>query len=89
MMLPLVPPAGKSPFDDSAARHSAGRFGMMLFLVTLGVLFVASLISMLVIRVQLARDGLWPEDLPPLLLGTPDLPALLVVGQLVHLLGMM
>jgi len=58
--------AVKSPFADAAARHSAGRFGMMLFLISIGVLFIATLIGLLVIRVQLAREGLWPKDLPPL-----------------------
>jgi cytochrome c oxidase subunit 3 len=56
----------KSPFADAAARHSAGRFGMVLFLISIGVLFIATLIVLLVVRVQLARDGLWPSDLPAL-----------------------
>ena len=56
----------KSPFADAAARHSAGRFGMVLFLISIGVLFIATLIVLLVVRVQLARDGLWPTDLPAL-----------------------
>jgi cytochrome c oxidase subunit 3 len=59
-------PASDSPFADPRARHSAGRFGMLLFLLSLAVLFLASVISMVVVRVQLMRDGLWPEDLPPL-----------------------
>jgi len=56
----------KSPFADAAARHSAGRFGMVLFLISIGVLFIATLLVLLVVRVQLARDGLWPSDLPAL-----------------------
>jgi cytochrome c oxidase subunit 3 len=66
VMLRFADSAARSPFADAAARHSAGRFGMMLFLISIGVLFIATLIGLLVIRVQLAREGLWPEDLPPL-----------------------
>jgi cytochrome c oxidase subunit 3 len=55
-----------TPFADLRDRHSAGRFGMVLFLISLAVLFIASVISMIVVRVQLTRDGLWPDDLPPL-----------------------
>ena len=73
-------PASDSPFADPRARHSAGRFGMVLFLISLGVLFLASVISMLVVRVQLMRDGLWPEDLPPL-------PRALWLGTIVLLFG--
>jgi cytochrome c oxidase subunit 3 len=58
--------ASRSPFTDDAARYSAGRLGMVLFLVSIGVLFLATLIVLLVVRVQLARDGRWPSDLPPL-----------------------
>jgi len=66
VMLRFADSAVKSPFADAAARHSAGRFGMVLFLISIGVLFIATLIVLLVVRVQLARDGLWPSDLPAL-----------------------
>jgi cytochrome c oxidase subunit III len=52
-----------SPFRTDSARFFAGRFGMALFLVSLAVLFAASLIGYLVIR--LYADN-WPDDLPPL-----------------------
>lgn len=42
----------------------AGKFGVGLFLVSLGVLFTASIIGYVVIRVQLGRA--WPTDLPAL-----------------------
>lgn len=52
-----------SAFASEAARFRAGVLGMSLFLASLGMLFAASLIGYLVIRVQLAY---WPDDLPPL-----------------------
>jgi cytochrome c oxidase subunit 3 len=56
----------KTPFDDATARHSAGRFGLRLFLISLAVLFAAIVIGLLVMRIQFERKGLWPRDLPPL-----------------------
>lgn len=52
-----------SAFATDRARFRAGVFGMGLFLASLGMLFAASLIGYLVIRIQLPY---WPEDLPPL-----------------------
>ena len=49
-----------TPFKDDRARFEAGRLGMWLFLASLGMLFAASLIGYLVIRVT--TD--WPRDLP-------------------------
>ena len=56
----------RDPFELEADRHGAGWLGMVLFLVALAVLFVSTLVGMLVIRIQLAREGLWPADLPSL-----------------------
>jgi cytochrome c oxidase subunit 3 len=56
----------KSPFDDTSASSTARRFGMVLFLISLGVLFAATVLAFAVVRVQLDRDGLWPDDLPAL-----------------------
>jgi len=53
-----------TPFIDPRARFLAGKFGVGLFLVSLGVLFATSIVGYLVIRVQLGRD--WPDDLPSL-----------------------
>jgi cytochrome c oxidase subunit 3 len=52
-----------TPFDSAIERNRAGRLGMGLFLISLGMLFAASLIGYIVIRLQLGRE--WP-DLPPL-----------------------
>jgi len=62
-------PAGaKNPFRDYSASYIAGRFGMWLLLLALGMLFAASLVGFLVIRIQLA--DVWPADaigMPPVL----------------------
>ncbi|MCP3902749.1 MAG: heme-copper oxidase subunit III [Planctomycetes bacterium] len=56
----------KSPFADTLQRHSAGRFGMLLFLISLGILFAATVVGFIVVRVQLSQRALWPDELPPL-----------------------
>lgn len=53
-----------SPFDDPEARFSAGRQGMIIFLVSLGMLFTASLIGYVVMRFS-GGDKI-PGGLPPL-----------------------
>jgi cytochrome c oxidase subunit 3 len=70
--------ASKSPFADEQSGFSAGRFGMVLFLVSLGVLFAATVVGLVVIRVQLTQKDLWPDDLP-------GLPVTLWIGTLVIL----
>src|SRR6185295_8017562 len=52
-----------TPFVDPKARLIAGMFGMKLFLVSLGMLFAASLVGYFVIRFQ---TRLPPEGVPPL-----------------------
>jgi len=52
-----------SPFRTESARFIAGRFGMALFIVSLAVLFAASLVGYVVIRLY---ADTWPDDLPPL-----------------------
>lgn len=56
----------KSSFADADARHSAGKFGMTLFLISLAVIFVATALSLVVVRIQLTMRGQWPADLPGL-----------------------
>jgi cytochrome c oxidase subunit 3 len=68
--------ASKTPFADPQESQSAGRFGMVLFLISLGVLFAATVVGLVVIRVQLAQKDLWPNDLP-------GLPVTLWIGTLV------
>jgi len=54
----------KSPFETPRARFLAGRMGMSLFLISLGVLFAASLLGFVAVR--LLTDDVWPRDLPAL-----------------------
>jgi cytochrome c oxidase subunit III len=56
-----------SPFSGPEERFAAGRMGMNIFLLSVGMLFAASLIGYFVIRLQpYFRDGTapWPGDLP-------------------------
>ena len=53
-----------TPFDDPAARFEAGRFGMWLFLIVLGVLFVATILGYLVVRIDNGETFV-PSDAPP------------------------
>jgi cytochrome c oxidase subunit 3 len=53
-----------TPFDDPAARFQAGRFGMWLFLLVLGVLFVATILGYLVVRIDNGGSFV-PSDAPP------------------------
>lgn len=64
--------------DPRADDPRGGRMGFSLFLVSLGVLFAASMVGFLVIRVRAAA---WP---PP---GVPGLPAGLWIGTGVLLLS--
>ncbi len=52
-----------TPFADPLARQAAGTVGMRLFLVSLGVLFGASVIGYVSIRLLAIRG---PLDVPPL-----------------------
>jgi len=71
-----------TPFIDPQARFLAGKFGMGLFLVSLGVLFAASIVGSIVIRVQLGQA--WPKDLPrlPMLLWLSTLVLLVSSGTM-------
>lgn len=57
---------GRDAFLTAEDRDSAGRFGMALFLASLAMLFGASVLGYVVVRVQLTTRGDWPADLPPL-----------------------
>jgi len=52
-----------TPFDDPKARFQAGLFGMWLFLVVLGVLFVSTILGYLVVRID-NGDAFVPPDAP-------------------------
>ncbi len=68
--------AGKGPGQSLAS--SAGTLGMIIFLVALGVLFTASLVGYLVVRL---RAHQWP---PP---GSPRLPGGLWISTVILLLS--
>ncbi len=53
----------RTPFADRGEEFSAGRFGMRLLLASLAMLFAASIIGFLVIRLS---GSSWPRNLPPL-----------------------
>ena len=71
-------PRRQTPFDNPIARFLAGRFGVWLFLISLGMLFGATLLGFLVIRIQ--NHDAWPKDLP-------GLPSLLWVSTLLLMLS--
>ena len=64
-----------SPFEDESLRYEAGRFGMVLFLVSLVMVFAAAILGYVVIRLE--HEGSWP---PP---GMPGLSNLLIVSTIV------
>jgi cytochrome c oxidase subunit 3 len=61
----LAPSMRRTPFADAHTRLLAGRMGLWLFLASLGMLFGATLIAFLVLRIEIGRSGGWPE-MPPL-----------------------
>ena len=55
------------PFDDARQRHAAGVFGMWLFLVMLAMLFGATILGYLVVRVNAdPMEPFVPDDAPAL-----------------------
>ncbi len=69
----------KGPFDTPEQRFHAGRLGMWLFLMALAVLFCATIIGFLVMRLQ---SEAWAElDLPTLPAGLWISTALLIVSS--------
>jgi heme/copper-type cytochrome/quinol oxidase subunit 3 len=54
-----------SPFEDPSARLSAGRFGMLIFIVSLAMIFAASILAVMVVRFD--DDGVWPPAEMPVL----------------------
>ena len=55
------------PFDTARSRQAAGVFGMWLFLVTLAVLFIASILGYLVVRLNPdPSEPFLPDDAPAL-----------------------
>ena len=66
-----------SPFEDSRQQFAAGRFGMILFLVSIGMLFAATILCYLFVRLN--PDPTIPWRLP----GEPGLPGLLAASTVV------
>jgi cytochrome c oxidase subunit 3 len=67
-----------TPFDNSSDQFRAGRLGMWLLLLALGLLFASGLVGYLVMRIELRRG--WPE-LPPLPRGLWISTAMLIVSS--------
>lgn len=64
-----------SPFEDPERRLAAGRFGMLIFIASLAMIFAAAILGFLVVRLE--DDGSWP---PP---GMPALPWSLLFSTLI------
>lgn len=72
-LVQVQPIARRTPFTDRAASFIAGKFGLGLFLASLGMLFGATLIAFIVLRLQIGKH--WPE--------LPALPRILWFSTLV------
>ena len=61
-----------SPFDDPKERATAGIFGMACFIISLVMVFGATILAVVVVRLQ--DPGAWPPGgnvgLPPMLLAS-------------------
>jgi cytochrome c oxidase subunit 3 len=61
---------GRNPFADHGDEHRAGVLGMWLFLASLGALFIATMIGLIVVRLQHAD---WSMPALPWMLGVSTL----------------
>ena len=64
-----------SPFEDPEHRLAAGRFGMLIFIASLAMIFAGAILGFLVVRLE--DEGTWP---PP---GMPSLPWSLLFSTVV------
>ncbi len=79
MRPPSVPETeGPRPADSGTAAAERARFGMTLFLVAIGMLFLASIVGYLAVRM---RAPTWPPE------GSPRLPGGLWISTLLLLLS--
>lgn len=70
-----------SPIKNASTRLEAGRLGIWLFLLSLGMLFGATIFAYIVVRLQLVSENDWrPAD-------APGLPWLLLLSTAILLLG--
>ena len=65
-----------SPIQDAATRSAASLLGMWIFLVSLGMVFLTTVIAYLIIRSQLISTGEWQPQEPAGLQRDPSLRAL-------------
>lgn len=68
-----------SPISDPRTRLDAGRLGMVLFLLSLGMVFGATIIAYVVVRQQLMAENDWKPD------DSPGLPWLLLLSTVLLL----
>jgi cytochrome c oxidase subunit 3 len=68
-----------TPFDDPRERVRAGVFGMLAFIASLAMIFAATILGVVVVRLE--DDGAWPP------VGLPGLPSLLAWSTVVLLLS--
>ena len=68
-----------TPFDDPVARTEAGVMGMLVFIVSLAMIFAATILGLVVVRIE--DEGPWPPA------GMPALPSLLGLSTAVILLS--
>ena len=68
-----------TPFEDPVERSRAGLFGMLIFIVSLAMVFVATILGVVVVRLQ--DPGPWPPD------DGGSLPWVLVAGTAVLLIS--
>ncbi|MAD19877.1 MAG: hypothetical protein CMJ52_06605 [Planctomycetaceae bacterium] len=64
-----------SPFEDPERRLAAGRFGMLIFIASLAMIFAGAILGVLVVRLE--DEGTWP---PP---GMPQLPWSLLASTVI------
>lgn len=65
--MPISDPA-REPFTSTQARASAGLLGMWLFLLVIAMVFVATMLAYLVVRLGTGDESGWRPD------GSPGLP---------------
>ncbi len=68
-----------TPFDDPRERARAGVFGMLAFIASLAMIFAATILGVVVVRLE--DGGTWPPA------GLPGLPSLLGWSTLVLLVS--
>ncbi len=74
-----------SPFEDPERRLAAGRFGMLIFIASLAMIFAAAILGFLVVRLE--DDGSWPPPGMPALPGSLLLSTLILIASSVTFLG--